>query len=512
MTSIAARLQRVLEQQQEGGAEPIHTLLATMQPSDAVLLRACAIPHEFTPKTLQALDPRLSVERAEKKYARLQRLSVVVHTADGSAIHDVPRRQLFQEWLAPENGDEFRAINRSLYKQVISQGEGVTGEPLDRLLQQAVYYRLAFDRIAALSDLEQMMDEYRRNRRFTASDTLLGMAREYEPVLALVEKLVVDYQEGRLSADRGDTPKAIALFSAISLASDAPQLMTARASYHLGRAYIAERRWPLARRELHKALARLEGVPTARERPAIIRWLGVIEREQGRIDEAERLFQQSAKAAGAIGDRYAVAAAHNALGSAYRESGELRRAVEQFDIAVSFLEDRPFDRARVYHNLGTTLMELRDFTASAVQFRNSLEIKEKGGDTVGQAYTWSNLAHLHHAEGNIAAAVEAAARATGLFEQALDWYQAGSAAMYLASLQAGVSLDQARTTGERALAAFERDGDAEVTATARADLARIVQPKKQFSPWVWLLILAGIGVGVVVVIVVAVAVYTTVEG
>jgi hypothetical protein len=114
---------------------------------------------------------------------------------------------------------------------------------------------------------------------------------------------------------------------------------------------------------------------------------------------------------------------------------------------------------------------------------------------------------LHHAEGKIDEAIAAATTATALFEEALDWFQAGSAAMYLVLLQAKTDPEAARQSGERAIHDFEKEGDANAAAAARTDLESLL--KRHLSPWLWLVILAiGVVAGIVAIMLVAALIAT----
>lgn len=492
MTSLQSRLDRVLERR-TAHASPLEALLASIPKNDAELLRRCAIPHQFTAKTLLVLDPDLSNEEAA--YARLQRLSLVIRTPEGSALHDDVRRQLFCDWLAPEHGETFALVSRRLYDALQTQMARAEGEAKDQLLRRSIFHQMAFEPDKAMDDFELLADRSRANLRFTATEALIRLIREYEPAFRPIDQLIVKYQEARLAADRGDTKQAIPLFRGISDSSDAPPLLRARSLYRLGRAYIEERDYARAGLALVGALAGVgEGLP---ERPAIIRWQGVIARETGNLDFAERLFRQSAELAESADDDYAIAAAYNALGSTFRESGELRRAIEMFEKAIRHLRDLPFDLARVYHNLGTTLMDLRQFSSAEEQFKKSLEIKRSGGDTIGEAYSWTNLAYLYHAQEQDDRAIEAAVHAIDLFEEGYDWYNAATVAMTLASFLAKTKPEDARKNGERAIVDYGREGDIGAQANARRDLDVMLDPRQQLSPWFWIILMVLSGISLI---------------
>ena len=237
-------------------------------------------------------NPALSAAAAAQAYERSATGFPRRPRADGSALHDDARRELFREWLKPENADELA---------VSADGSSI------RLVAASTAVRRAARPAAAPGALPPagVRREARRWPRSKLSATTIGgtfaslRSRRCSHWRASTtqsslpsERLRLDYQAGRLALDRGDAAQAITVLGAVADDGSAPPQLAARARYRLGRAHVEERQWSAARRELARARAQLEALGVPPELPAVIRWLGVVERELRRLGKAESTVPQ----------------------------------------------------------------------------------------------------------------------------------------------------------------------------------------------------------------------------
>ncbi|HYR27335.1 MAG TPA: hypothetical protein VEU30_02650 [Thermoanaerobaculia bacterium] len=119
--------------------------LPNFAPREGNVLRRAALTHQFTLEMLRILDPELTEEEAKVFFTRFSRLSAVMITPDGLALHDRAREHLFSTWLRAPEG-EFREIHARLAAFVAAQIE-VAGDTtaFEKLSRRLTFHRVGVD-------------------------------------------------------------------------------------------------------------------------------------------------------------------------------------------------------------------------------------------------------------------------------------------------------------------------------------------------------------------------------
>ena len=440
MSELVAQFAALLAQTDVTAGGSIDLLLAQLEPAAADLLRKCAIPHQFNDDTLRVLEPSLTPGGASERFEQFSRLSAVIATPDGLALHDRVRQHLFGVWLgSAEHGREFREVSARL---VASMNEQLAVDrpesEKETLRRRRIFHLLAVDQNAGIAEFEREFETQRERLRLSSCINVLRMVQEYAPVLSQENQARVSYREGKLAFDRVDLGEAERLYA---MARDIPHsdvMLRMKAWFGLGNTHDARREWKKAVEAFTRALQLAQLQPDTRPfRCRILRSLGAVQRDTGNLDAAETLLQQSLELAQEANDARGIAISRNALGALYIRTEEPAKAIEYLKSSVDELPNEDFQRARVYNNLGLAYRKLCQYPESLRWYDRSLELKAMGGDTLGQARTWNNVVVLHGEQGATDKAIEAAKRAAELFASVFAWHDAGNAWLTLARLHEG---------------------------------------------------------------------------
>jgi tetratricopeptide (TPR) repeat protein len=251
----------------------------------------------------------------------------------------------------------------------------------------------------------------------------------------------------------------------------------ARCRRNLGELGIAEDWLLLALRELATLAA---GDDVRRLERNLHADLGDVLRYRGDLSNAETEHQTGVEISAELGDQRGVAVGNGQLGSIYLAQGQLARAASSFRKAIVEFETlgEPRSVATGYHQLGITLWRAGDLGGAEQAYRQSAQLIEGGGDRLGAARTWMNLAVVVNQQGRPIAEVEPWFRkALAVFGAENDRASKAIALNNLAELLRtdAARLSEARELAEQALAIKETldPGAAEIWKTHEilADIA-----------------------------------------
>src|SRR5205814_8532008 len=162
-----------------------------------------------------------------------------------------------------------------------------------------------------------------------------------------------------------------------------------------------QRRWAAAIGLFKKGLAIAETRPDCTQQFIHLHLnLGSAYRDSGNLREAERFLHRGIALAEERQDLARAADGHNSLGLLYLRSNDTARATAAFEISLKFLDQAgdKFRRAQVYNNLGNAYANARQWEKSRQFFEQSLGIKRLAGDNSGQAMTLNNRSEEHTSE------------------------------------------------------------------------------------------------------------------
>jgi len=219
----------------------------------------------------------------------------------------------------------------------------------------------------------------------------------------------------------------------------------------------------------------LSGCPPSDERrkSATLHNLGGLEAQQGNIERALRLWQQSLEIKERIGDARGKAATLHEMAWVIAQQGDTERALELWQQSLEILELGDVGgRATILNNMAGVIAQQGDIERALELWQQSLDIEERIGDMRGRAATLSNMARVIADEGDIE-------RALTLWQQSLEIKESiGDVRGKAATLHNMAGMIADRGDIERALALWrqsleieERIGDVQRKAATLAEMA-----------------------------------------
>lgn len=481
--------------QQSDAERPVTLTDRLVGPHWSPLLRRCAIVHAFTPALLGLLGG-LDAVAAEERYAAFTELSLMQINADSLSVHERWRAPLWRWWLAPEQAAEFRAVNEQLVAW-FTQPSDPRGD--DSAGRRRMFHLLGCRLADGLALFEQQFRLARHRRRFSECALLLGLVREYEPLLDGGQRAQLRYHEGKLAGDGQRWDAAVALLQTVVADQQAGARLRLNAQVRVAHALRQLGRNADAQALLRLAMAQAEREADAgRSRWRVLAELGEIQRNAGFVEAAASTLQQALDQAGddPEADRAGLL---NALGTAQLRGRDTPAAIASFRASLAQLAHdgdglRP---GTVLNNLGLAQLEACDWAQAEASLRDSLACKREAGDRAGQATTWLNLARALAAQGRSQAAHEAAAQALAVFT---ELGRSEGVAMAQTALQrhAQAAANSDATPAWQSAAAHGGAGTgtaagAAVGAGAGTGAGTGAGASRGLPWWAWVLIVLGLG-------------------
>jgi len=212
--------------------------------------------------------------------------------------------------------------------------------------------------------------------------------------------------------------------------------------------------------------------------------------QQGDIDRALELWQQSLDIYEQIGDVQGKAATLNNMALQIAQQGKIDRALELWQQSLDIYEqiDDLKGKTDTLHNMALQTAQQGDIDRALELWQQSLDIYERIGNVKGKAVTLHNMAGVIAQEGAIDRALE-------LWQQSLDIYeQIGDVKGKAATLNnmAGViaqqgNIDYALNVWQQSLDISDRIGDVKGKAITLNNMAWVIaqegEPDRAFYLW-----------------------------
>ncbi|MEJ1929563.1 tetratricopeptide repeat protein [Nostoc sp. NIES-2111] len=151
------------------------------------------------------------------------------------------------------------------------------------------------------------------------------------------------------------------------------------------------------------------------EKAAIIHNLAYIYVEQGDVEQAITLYNESLEIKQRIGDVQGQAATLHELGRIYSNKGEVEQAIALYHESLSISEriGNVQTQAATLHELGHIYAKKGDVEQAIALYHESLDIEERIGNVQGKAATLHQLAIIYANKGEVEQAIN-------LFQQSLE--------------------------------------------------------------------------------------------
>jgi tetratricopeptide (TPR) repeat protein len=455
-----------------------------MRPDAARQLSLCAIPHQFDPQVLRALDPTLGQAEAENRCEEFARLSIVTSAGSAWTIHDQSRRKMLDEWLRPDNWRDFSEASARLVSYFNDIVECAIGPERETALRQRMYHLVGAQPEAGFAEFESLCRRARHNLLFSECETLIRLVRDYMPLLSSEQQRWLVYHDAKLALDRRDWEKAEALLKGILADQQASERSRQTALVRLGQVYAEQYRWADAIAVLEQAEVRIRSgqVGDFSLRRAAYE-LGAAYLGAGELDKAEQYLERAVALAKAATSATGLAIAYNGLGTLYLQRRDVQQALAAFEAALRHLgADEVVLAAQVYNNLGLAYAERSEWSKSAEQFQRSLEVKRNAGDSLGQALAMTNLARIRANEDKLDDAVTITLQAVAIFDDLRDWHNGALARQNLGRYYRRMNrIEEARRASEEARDLLIRLGRTADADRVSADMERL--GKRQGLPW-----------------------------
>jgi tetratricopeptide (TPR) repeat protein len=468
--ALAAFRQLIDSANSQGEAgQPVVLTDALLGPHLGVVLRRCAVPHEFDRPLLELLGGWSTAE-AEQHFVEFSELSIMQLADDALGVHERWRKPLWTWWLRDEQRPDFVALNESLSEWFRTTALAAGSETDQR---RQMFHLIGCRQGEGVQMFDDLFRRARHRRSFSECSLLIRLVNEYGRVLSTGERAVVAYNEGKLASDLRQWEDALSLFEGVADEPDADDEVRVFARVREGHALRALGRTDEALHVLEDARGQCA---SPRQAWRALYELGELYRDVGEADRASRALRTALEQASRAGDGADLAGVLNSLGTVQLRLRDTESAVESFRKSLEELE-RTGDVVRpgaVLNNLGLAQIEQLDWGAAEASFSASLERKRAAGDQLGQAVALLNLSRAQSAQGNHALAQESATEAGALYEAAGD--ARGQARAFLA--QARLAKREGQTEAARCLfqQAAERAtiaGDAGLAGRAREELRRV---------------------------------------
>jgi non-specific serine/threonine protein kinase len=289
--------------------------------------------------------------------------------------------------------DAFKGASSLLDKSLLGQEEGTGGEPRLVMLETIREY--------AREKLEESGEAEDTRRRHT--EYMLALAEECEPKLKGPNQL--EWME-RLEAEHDNMRAALSWAIERGEAETAARLGGALWWFWLVRGNLSEGSSWLK--------AALNGNPPPPVRAKALTGAGRLMSEQGALQEARALLEESVALFRVLGDVRGLANAVDNLGiaMAYQGIGERARTLFEESLALFRKAGDRWGIAEVLHNLGNIAQILEDGDGAMALAEESLRIRRELGDERGIAMSLLNLAGPAVNDGDYE-------RATVMFEEAM---------------------------------------------------------------------------------------------
>jgi tetratricopeptide (TPR) repeat protein len=472
----------------EAGAGSTELLLQGLEPDEAQLLRRCAIPHQFSLPLLGVLSPDLSEQELRKHYEDFTHSPIITPSAEFLIMHDQSRRYLFRQWLEPERQTEFVAVSGRLAEFFMRKAEEAETNERESFQRRRMFHLIGFDQNRGVDHFEQLCRDRRKELRLTECECLIKLVHEYDQVLTPYNRIRVVYAEGKLAADLRDWDRAKALFESMDDDS-VPSEYHIKALNRLGAVHAELRKLDVA--ILYYDRGRNRAIKQGD--PYVFRTLlnlGSAHRDSGNLRKAEELLDEGIALANKAQSFFSVAVGYNSLGMLHRRLNDIPRAIRDYEQSLKNLQraGEKFQRGQVLSELGTAYTERRDWTTAEKYFLESLEIERQAGDKHNQAIVQNNLARVYQNRHQPKVALEAAREAVRLFKETRDFYRAATATRNLARV--------CRATKDRAgceqafrdaIEQFRRCNEINAAKDTERELAAFLR-KVGLPWWAWLVI------------------------
>jgi tetratricopeptide (TPR) repeat protein len=291
---------------------------------------------------------------------------------------------------------EMHTNTRSFAFELHEQIDGASGLKESQITAAEIYLNAGTEKGDA--------DELLESRWFFYS------AGEYNKAGELVQNLTEPlYRWGFINLVRGLNEETV---------ESATGEVKAAALHHLGMIHQDQGRYEDAEKLYQQSLKIKEEVGDKSGIASTLHQLGMIHQDQGRYKEAVKMYQHSLKLGEELGDKGGIASTLHQLGMIHQLQSRYEEAVKMYQQSLK-IEEEVGDKsgiASTLHQLGMIHQLQSRYEDAAKMYQESLKIKEELGDKSGIALTEWGLGMLYTGRGNYDEAIEKYEKCLEIFE------------------------------------------------------------------------------------------------
>jgi tetratricopeptide (TPR) repeat protein len=453
----------------EGTSRWVELTDALVGPELGLVIRRCAVPHEFDLRLLEHIGGFAPAE-AEKHFREFSELSSMQLNGDALSVHERWRRPLWHWWLGDEQHPEFVTLSQSL-----AEWFGALAGSSDIDERRQMFHLIGCRQEEGIRMFEYLCRRARMRHKFSECDLLIRLVNEYLPVLPARERAVISYHDGKLASDMRNWERAIELFDGVAKEPAAENDLQVNALVREGHALRMLDRTDEALRLLGEARDRSGDAASTKQAFRALYELGEIYRNLGQVDLADRTLRAALDRASTAGEDADVAGVLNSLGTVRYRLRDTKGAIELYNASLKELERRGdvMRPGSVLNNLAVAQMDKLDWAGAEASLSRSLEYQRSAGDQVGQANALLNLSRAQSGQNKLALATESAAQAGALYEAVGEDRGHGRAVLAQARLaKREKQAEIARRLFDRAIELAAAAGDDATAARARDERSR----------------------------------------
>jgi tetratricopeptide (TPR) repeat protein len=205
-----------------------------------------------------------------------------------------------------------------------------------------------------------------------------------------------------------------------------------REPFELGFAAMNACRWDEAIVHLQKAAAATKGL----KQVALLNLIGVCHYTQGRLVDAFKVFDESAKLAEKFGDKRGKARAIGNIGLIYRDNGQLDSALKYFEEALTIARSVGHQWAVAIHlgYAGSIYHDKGELDKALEYYGEALAISREIGDQWVVASSLGNIGSIYHDRGELDKALQHHEQSLGMSRDNGDLWGAASSLSNIGSI------------------------------------------------------------------------------
>ncbi|MFQ2291742.1 tetratricopeptide repeat protein [Aeromonas enteropelogenes] len=228
-----------------------------------------------------------------------------------------------------------------------------------------------------------------------------------------------------------------------------------------------------------KAQALLEGIIGLKLDDELVAYavhsLGTIFKNQGKMDDAEKLYNEALELAHLYGLEKLEGRVYSSIGLLFKIKGNYQRAIDLYNKSLNILE--PYDDkniSTVYGNIAVAYKNIGNLKEAKKSYIKALSIDEGKGNLIGQARHYGNLGNLYKEESNFDTAMEYYKKSISLYEKLEAMKDVGVCCINIGIIDQIIKeFDAAKLKFERALIISKSVNHKELEALALYNLASL---------------------------------------